>query len=337
MKHFQPFYSIKTSGNEIAKKLRDRLVEVSVTQRCGLVSDICHVKFDNLPSAQIKLPKETDTIEIAMGYKSGTEDTDTELVGLGKYTVGEFHVRGPIRALDIYGNKLNWHEGFKSPKAVTWESTDETPLFLSDLVRAIASNHGFDAAVAQEYNQVVLPHIEQSESDMQLLSRLAIQHDAFMKVIEEKLLFMPKGTGKTLSGKSTKAAVITSSQLVDWRFKQQHSQLIKSVKAKYYDFEQATQEVEEQGNGDPSYQLPYIFADKASAQAAAKGKLQQFKRTQQVMCISIWGNPNIKAGSVLKIEDESSPTNGSWFVDTVQHVINGSGFLSFVTCESLNN
>ena len=337
MKHFQPFYSVKTSGNEIAKKLRDRLVEVSVTQRCGLVSDTCHVKFDNLPSAQIKLPKETDTIEIAMGYKSGTEDADAKLIGLGKYVVGEFQVKGPIRSLDIYGNKLNWHEGFKSPKAFTWESSNENPLLLRDLVNAIADKNSLNAAVDESLGQTVLPHIEQSESDMQLLTRLANQYDAFMKVIEAKLLFIPKGTGKTLSGKSAKASIISPSQIVDWRFKQHNSQIIRTVEARYYDFELAEQNTFKQGSGEPSYQLPYIYSDEFNAEQAARGKLQQFKRTHQVLSLVVWGDANIKAGTVIKFEGDKPPVNGSWFVETVTHTINGLGFISHVTCESLNS
>ncbi|KID58288.1 tail protein D [Pseudoalteromonas luteoviolacea] len=332
----QPQYSVKANGNEVAEKLRDRIAEVSVTLRTGLLSDMCVVKFDNLEKAPITLPEPTDKLEIAMGYKQGTEDGKAPSVVLGEFEVGEYQVVGPVRALELVGNKVFWDQNLKAAKLKSWPSDPDNPLTLGSVISEIAQEYGLTPRIAPALDSITLPHIEQSESDMQLMSKLAEQHDAVMKIINDNLVFMKKGTGRSLSGQPLPQVSLEPKWIVDWKFNTLHYRLTKEVVAKYHDLDIAQLQTVSAGGGTPSLTLPYTYADEASAQHAAESKLAQLNRAHVSADMVVYGNPDIVAGAVVEVQGTQSALDKSWFVKEVRHVINGHGFLSYLQCETLS-
>ncbi|WP_081310637.1 phage late control D family protein [Pseudoalteromonas luteoviolacea] len=331
----QAHYSVKANGKEVAAQLRDRIAEVRVTLRTGLLSDTCYVKFDNLGNLPITAPKGAEDLEIGMGYKQGTGDNSAPIVEMGKYSVGEYQLIGPVRALELHGNKVIWDQELKTLKFKSWPSSDDAPLMLADVISEIAGQYGLSPCIADSYQQIQLPQIEQSESDMQLLSKLAEQFDAFMKIVNDKLIFMNKGTGRSLSGQALPEVALGPKWLTNWILNAQHYKSVGEVKAKFYDFDIAELKTVNAGSKSPSHVLPYVFANEAIAQAAADSKLNQLKRSHKSVQLHTFGKPDIVAGGVVEIEDVADEINGRWYVNEVEHVINGQGFYSYVSCEAL--
>ncbi|KAF7769989.1 hypothetical protein PCIT_a2922 [Pseudoalteromonas citrea] len=331
----QPQYSIKTNGKEIADILKERLVEIKVSLKTGLQSDTCYVRFDNLDSAPIQEPKATDTIEVALGYKSESSDKNGKLSPLGLFEVGEYSVTGPVRSLELFGNKVLWHTALKAPQQKSWPKDPKTPQKLGDLVSEIASNHGLDPKVGPEFTSVELPHIEQNESDMQLLSKLAEQYDAIFKVTYDKLIFMARGTGKSLSGKALPEIKLDVRQLLSWQFLQNAYREVGEVKAYFYDMNEAKRKQVKIGGGKPSTVLAYVYANEAYATQAAKAKQRRLNRAAKSIRAKIIGDPSISAGTVVKIVNTQTKVDGKWFVSEVDHCINSEGFTSFLLCEQL--
>ncbi|CAH9055147.1 hypothetical protein PSECIP111951_01182 [Pseudoalteromonas holothuriae] len=331
----QPQFSIKTNGKEVAKRLIDRVVNVTVRMKTGLMSDSCYVRFDNLEAAPIQQPKPTDLVEIAMGYKEGNEDKSATLTPLGKFEVGEFNLTGPVRSLELFGNKLLWHTALKAPKHRSWPEDPKQPKKLGELVSDIAGEYGLEAKVGDAFKNIELPHIEQSESDAQLLSMLAEQFDAIVKIAHDKLIFMARGTGRSLSGKELKEVEIKNSQILSWRYGKDAYRQVGDVTAFYYDLDKAARTPVKEGSGSPSIVLAYVYADEASAKRAAKAKHNRLKRASTRINLSIIGDANIVAGAVVKIVNTKSDADGKWFVDGVEHCINKQGFRSHLVCEQL--
>ncbi|PCK33101.1 phage late control D family protein [Pseudoalteromonas piscicida] len=333
----QPHYSIKANGNEVSKTLKNRLVEVSVTTRTGLASDTCYVRFDNLADAPIALPAPDDKLEIAMGYKEGTKDQSAPSTKLGLFEVGAYELTGPNRSLTLFGNKVLWDKDFKALKVRSWppEGKDE-PLKLDKLIKEIAGEYGLQAKIGEAFSGLEIPHIEQSESDMQLLSKLAVQFDAIMKIVDDKLIFMAKGTGKSLTGKALPSAALGKAQITAWRLNADHNKLIKAVNAYFYDKTLAQKTQVSVGGGSPQTTLSYVYYDEAQAKAAAKSMLQRLGRAHHELHLSVVGDPALVAGGVVTLEEVDENLNGDWFITEVKHIINHAGFKSHLICEALN-
>ncbi|CAM3537889.1 MULTISPECIES: phage late control D family protein [Pseudoalteromonas] len=332
----QPHYSIKANGNEVSKTLKNRLAELSVTTRTGLASDTCYVRFDNLADAPIALPAPTDQLEIAMGYKEGTKDQSAPSTKLGIFEVGAYELTGPNRSLTFYGNKVLWDQDFKALKIRSWpEQGKDEPLMLDKLIQDIAGEYGLQAKIGDAFQGREIPHIEQTESDMQLLSKLAVQFDAIMKIADDKLIFMAKGTGKSLTGKALPSVTVSKKQLVSWQLNANHNKLVKGVQAYFYDKALAQKTLVSVGGGSPNTTLSYVYPNETEAQTAATAMLQRLNRAHTSVQLCVVGDPNLLAGGVITIEEVDDNLNGDWFVCEVKHVINHAGFKSYLVCEAL--
>ncbi|WP_125781849.1 phage late control D family protein [Pseudoalteromonas rubra] len=333
----QPYFSIKANGNEVTKRLKDRIVEVSVTQRTGLLSDVCKVRFDNLEELPIQLPEPGNVLEIAMGYKDGTPDTHAALTPVGKFDVGAYELTGPARALTLYGNSIMWDADFKSPRFRSWPPQgDETPVTLGDLVAQIASEYGLQSGVSEVLSSITLPHLEQSESDMQLLTRLALRYDAVMKVAAGKLLFVAKGSGQSLSGQTVTSATLGNHQIIHWSKVSNHYHLVGTVQSYYHDAKQAQRMSVQAGSGTPVIKLPYLYSDAASAQAAASSQLTRLKRAHGAVQLTVPGNPEIVAGALISVDNSVDHLQGDWFITEVTHQLTSTGYTSLITAEQPN-
>ncbi|MCG7536476.1 contractile injection system protein, VgrG/Pvc8 family [Pseudoalteromonas sp. OOF1S-7] len=325
----QPYFSIRANGNEVTKSLKDRIVEVSVTQRTGLLSDVCMVRFDNLEELPIQLPKPGNVLEIALGYKDGTPDTHAALTPVGKFDVGAYELTGPARALALYGNSIMWDADFKSPRFRSWpQQGSETPVTLGDLVAQIAAEYGLQSGVSEALQSITLPHLEQSESDMQLLTRLAQRYDAVMKVAAGKLLFVTQGTGQSLSGQTVTSATLGKHQIIHWSRESIHYHLVGAVQSYYHDPELAQRVVVQAGRGAPVITLPYLYPDEASAQAAATSQLTRLKRTHGAVRLTVPGNPDIVAGALITVDKSVDHLEGTWFITEVTHQLSSTGYIS---------
>ncbi|QPB82520.1 phage tail protein [Pseudoalteromonas rubra] len=330
----QPYFSIKANGNEVTQSLKDRIVEVSVTQRTGLLSDVCVVRFDNLEELPIQLPEPGNILEIALGYKDGTPDNHVALTPVGKFDVGAYELSGPARALTLYGNSIMWDADFKSPRYRSWpEQGNDTPVTLGELVEQIASEYGLQSGVDDTLQSISLPHLEQSESDMQLLTRLALRYDAVMKVAADKLLFVAKGTGRSLSGQTVTSATLGKNHIIHWSRVSNHCHLVGAVQSCYHDPEQALRIAVQAGGGAPVITLPYLYPDEASAQAAAHSQLTRLQRAHGAVKLTVPGNPDIVAGALISVDKTVDHLEGEWFIKEVTHQLTSQGFMTQVTAE----
>ena len=333
--NLQPQFSIKANGKEVVDRLKDRVVEVRVFQKTGLQSDTCYLRFDNLEKLPIQNPKPVDIVEVAMGYKNGNTDKSAKLTPLGAFEVGEFSLTGPVRSLELFGNKSLWHTELNSPKQRSWPADPSTPQKLGDLVSEIASEHGLDAKVGATFSRIELPHIEQSESDIQLLSKLAEHYDAILKIAQDKLIFMARGTGKSLSGKALREVEIPVDKLLSWQYLQDACREVGEVKAYFYDMNEAMRKQVSAGTGTPSVVLPYVYANEAHATQAAKAKHHRLNRAAKSIKVKMVGDPEIGAGAVVNLSDTGTLVDGKWFVSEVEHCIDRAGFASYLVCEQL--
>ncbi|MFT4924631.1 MAG: phage protein D [Phenylobacterium sp.] len=334
--NYKPSFELQANNNDITRTLMERVGSVQIVQHCGFISDHCILELDDHHDSRIQLPSPGDTVRIKLGYKKGDSGDKSEMVEHGIFEVGEYSLSGPRDTMFIYGNKFQWSSAaLKAPKQRSWPSTVEEPKTLQDLLGAIAGEHGLEAKVSSELASIVMPAIEQSESDLQLITKLGLLYDATARIVETFLIFMPRGTGRSRSGGQIPSIAIDIEQMMRWDIVDSQLPAYESCKASYHDLTTALRMAVTAGTGDPCYELTYPLADEVTAQWAAKARLNDFKRTSRTLKADVIGDAKLMAGGSVEISDVREGIDGSWFITKVHHLIDSNGFTSTIECEQI--
>lgn len=328
--NIKPDFSITANSKDVTKALTERVASVEIIQHSGFISDNCILTLDDHRQSRMQTPKPGDKIRIALGYQ-GT----TKLVDHGEYEVAEYSFSGARDTLTIFANKLLWSDSLKSPVHHSWPSTEEEPLLLKSLVGDIAGKHGLEPRIDSTLGNIKLPGISQTESDLQLLTKLATHCDATVRVVERYLTFMPRGTGRSRSGAKLDEVPLERKQLIKWHMLASEFPAYKSCKAYYHDTINAKRLVAKAGSGKPCFELAYALADKETAQWAAQSRLNDFQRTGNTLTATAIGEPNLMAGGIATLSGVRAGIDGPWFLTKVHHLIDSCGFVSTIEGEKL--
>lgn len=327
----KPDFTLEANGTMVTDQLVDRVAKLEVIQHSGLISDYCILTLDDHRRQRIEPPKPGDSIRIAMGY----QDAET-LTHQGEFDVAEYSLSGSRDTLTVYGNKLLWSKDFKAPKQLTWESLPEAPLTLHDLLSTVASHQGLSARVADQYRSIVVPTLHQSESDAQLITRLASLYDATARVVENYLIFVPRGSGKSRSGQTLDTVDVDYHQLTQWQLLDSEQTFFRSCKASYHNVALGERKIVTAGSGAPCFELPLLYADEMTAAAASEARLNDFFRTERRLQASCVGSPQMMAGGLINITNVRDGIDGEWCLTHVHQVIDVHGFMTHFTAKQLS-
>ena len=210
----QPLFRIYAGSQEITAAIRDRLIELVVTDEAGIQSDELKLTLDDRrreDGAIAELPRIGTVLTVSLGY------AETRLVSLGRFIVDEVEIRSPPATLTVSAKAADMVGPFRSPKTRSWDATT-----LGQLVEAIAAEHRYQAKIDPELGAIAIPHLDQTaESDMALLTRLAAKHDAVAKPVAGFLVLARQGAAKTITGQTLTTLRLEPEQLAQWRY--QHS------------------------------------------------------------------------------------------------------------------
>ncbi len=182
----QPLFRIYAGSQEITAAIRDRLIELVVTDEAGIQSDELKLTLDDRrreDGAIAELPRIGTVLTVSLGY------AETRLVSLGRFIVDEVEIRSPPATLTVSAKAADMVGPFRSPKTRSWDATT-----LGQLVETIAGEHRYQAKTDPELGTIAIPHLDQTaESDMALLTRLAAKHDAVAKPVAGFLVLAKQG------------------------------------------------------------------------------------------------------------------------------------------------
>jgi len=273
----QPIFRIYANSQEITAAIRDRLIELVVTDEAGIQSDELKLTLDDRrreDGSIAELPRIGTVLTVSIGY------AETRLVSLGRFIVDELEIRSPPATLSVSAKAADMVGPFRSPKTRSWDETS-----LGKLVAAIAAEHRYQAKIDPELGAIAIPHLDQTaESDMALLTRLATKHDAVAKPVAGFLVLARQGAIKTITGQVMPTITLRSSDLAEWRYrhsarkpggsgstKDRDTQkppttATGGTKAYWWDFEKG--ERREVTTGQPPFEeIRYVHATEAEAKA----------------------------------------------------------------------
>ena len=338
----QPLFRIYANSVEITAAIRDRLIELVITDEAGIQSDELKLTLDDRrreDGAIAQLPRIGTVLTVSLGY------AETRLVSMGRFIVDEVEIRSPPATLSVSAKAADMVGPFRSPKTRSWDETT-----LGQLVEAIATEHRYEAKIDPELGGIAIPHLDQTEeSDMSLLTRLAAKHDAMAKPVAGFLVLAKQGAIKTITGQAMPTISLNASDLAEWRYRHSARKpggsgstsdrdtqkppttTTGGTKAYWWDFEKG--ERREVTTGSPPFEeIRYVHATEAEAKAAAATRKNTGERAQGELSFSLAGDPRLAAeGSLWLSLRAEIPTD--WRIKRVEHRLSNQGYTTHVECE----
>ncbi|MFH0289504.1 contractile injection system protein, VgrG/Pvc8 family [Vibrio owensii] len=302
-------YQVLANAKDITALIRDRLLQLSVHDAAGEGSDTVSIKLDNRDNA-VQFPATGATLDVHIGEPDA-------LIFKGTFEVDELTEPLDDDTLTIHGKASKLKGSFKAPKDATFDD-----ITLGDLVQQIAVAHSYEPAIAPELASIRFDHIDQrGESDMNLLTRLAREHGAVAKPVANRLVVVPKGQSKTVSGRSLPDIEISDPDNSSGQVTIQERGDYQSVTAYWFDEPNQNKVAETAGSGEPKFTIRKTHGSQEEAQAAADAKLKSLKRGKATLNITRPLTPEIVPEGKIKLTNHKESANGLWLVEEVDHVI----------------
>lgn len=269
-----PIFKLVVDGLDISSKVNNRLMQMRIENKRGFEVDTLDLSLSD-HDGLLEIPVKGAVIQAWIGW------LHSGMVYKGSYVVKEAEHGGAPDVLRIRATSADMKKSLKQKKERSFDN-----IALGDLIRKIALEHDLNDQVAADLASHKIVHVDQNESDANLLTRLADEHDAIATIKNGTLLFMQKGQGQTISGQELPTFLLKRSMGDEHRYSYSDGgEEVTAIRAFYYDDKMAKKL--EVIVGDESNQnikeLRHIHRDKQTATLAARAKLNHFKRTAETL------------------------------------------------------
>lgn len=327
---FLPMFRVEVDGENISKVLAPRLSSLTVTDGAGVQSDqVTIVLSDTGLFGRLQEPRQGAEIKVWMGYP-------LQLHYMGLFIADGFQIQGPPDQVTITGSASINGETTSGKTALTDQKKRSWPAGtqIGDLVATVAGEHGLQSSVSQSLATVALPHIDQiDESDMNLLSRIARNHDAIAKPGNGRLIMAKRGESLTASGKPMPELQISLGDVSSWTYNNNLRAKTGAVIASYQDLGKGEQQECKAGIGAPVQRLKRRFPNRAAAQKAADSEFARLQRAGRALSISMKGNPGAKAEARLIPRNFRSYVDQPWLITQAIHSLDSGGYRTSIAAE----
>lgn len=321
-----PIYRLEVDGNDISPLVVDRLISLTIKDNRGLVVDSVDIDLDD-SDGQLEIPPEGAIIQVWIGW------SNTGLVDKGKYKVESVTHRGAPDILSISAFSNDVSEGLKQKRERSFSNKTIQVIF-----ETVGAEYALKTIVHDTLANRVISYIAQNESDANLITRIADEHDAIATVKNGHLILLPRGASQTVSGLPLSTAQIFRSDGDGHNYTTgTGTDRITGVKAYYYDTGKSKKLYVVIGdNEDNLKEIRYVHRDKKTAELAAQAEYNRCKRASQKLSYTFaFGQPNLLpeqefvfTGLKPQIDDIV------WLGTNVTHNLTDSGFTTNVELEA---
>ncbi|UFZ21860.1 tail protein [Xanthomonas phage M29] len=329
----KPDYKVLANQKDITATIVDRLKSIRLTDETGDTADTLEITLaDHIPDQPIQIPPTGAELELFLGY-------DGSVKPMGLFVCDEIELGGwpgemVIRARAApYEASKGGKTDLQTQKSRSWKKGTT----IGAMVMKIAGEHGMQSSVSAGLASIKLPHTDQSsESDINLLSRLAKKYDAIAKPAGGKLLFLKRGDGKTSGGQDMPTFTVTPDITTQWRVTLASRDSAGTTVAYYRDVGAAKRKEIAVGEGEPVRRLRMAYKDQASALEAARAEQRKRARGESSITVSLPGDPDIMAESMMTMAGFRTGAAGEWLVSRVEHYVGPQGYRCSIEGEKPN-
>lgn len=310
-------YRITVNDKDISSKINNRLIQLTIEDHRGLDADSVTIELSD-HDGLINLPPKNAEIKIWIGWQS------TGLVYKGKFTVKEVEHSGSPDVVHIRATSADMKKSFKQKKERSFHKKN-----IEQIISQIAYEHELVPNIHIDLGSIVLAHIDQNESDANLITRIADEHDAIATVKNGKLLFMPKGQAETVKGNPLPQAEILRIDGDSHRYSMTDGgDDISGVVCYYYDDKQAKkQKITVGDTSQETKDIRHIYRDKDTAIHAAKAEFKRLKRKTATFSLTLaYGLPELIPEMPISFLGFKTEINDIiWLGTNISHQLNSSG------------
>ncbi|WP_252061166.1 contractile injection system protein, VgrG/Pvc8 family [Acinetobacter sp. AHP123] len=320
-----PIFKIEVDGNDISPLVVDRLISLSIKDNRGLVVDSVDIDLDD-SDGQLEIPPEGAIIQVWIGW------SNTGLVDKGKYKVESVTHRGAPDVLSISAFSNDVSEGLKQKRERSFSNKTIQVIF-----ETVGVEYALKTIVHDTLANRVISYIAQNESDANLITRIADEHDAIATVKNGHLILLPRGASQTASGLPLPTAQIFRSDGDGHNYTTgTGTDRITGVKAFYYDAGQSKKLYVVIGDNEENLkEIRYVHRDKKTAELACQAEFNRCKRSSQKLSYTFaFGQPELIPEQEFVFTDLKPQIDDIvWLGINVTHNLTDSGFTTSVELE----
>lgn len=318
-------------------------MSLTLTDNRGLEADQLDMVLSDF-DGQLALPTRNAVIELHLGW------SDIGLIYKGKYKVAEVEHSGSPDQITVRACSADMGAALNDKRETSFHKVT-----VGDIVRKIGANHKLPVRITTEIGKRSIAHLDQqNESDINLLTRLAKDHDAIATIKDGALLFIAAGRGQTASGVGLPVATITRADGDQHRFSISDREQARVVKAYYQDTRNAKKgEVTYSGqvegtkkksktiqtDSDSIKTLRHTYASKTNAERAVRSEWQKCQRGVATFSLTLAkGRPDLFPECPAVVQGfKPEIDNNDWLITKLTHSLNDSGLstqIEFETAQS---
>ncbi|MDE1465525.1 contractile injection system protein, VgrG/Pvc8 family [Spartinivicinus poritis] len=302
-------FKILANQKNITQLIADRLIKLTIQDEAGTKSDAVTIDLDNRDQA-IHFPKTGAELEVWLQgiYK-------------GLYVVDELEESLDDDNLTIHGKAANMKGSIKATHDASYDN-----ITLQELANQVANKHGYQLAINPELASIQFEHIDQrGESDLNLLTRLANQHNAIAKAMANKLYIVPKGESRNIRNQKLPTITINDPHNSSGRVVINERNDYQAVQAYWFSEKKQQKIAVLAGQDEPKYTLRETYKTASDAKSAASSRLNRLKRGKKSLSLTRPLSPEIAPEQRITLVNHKTSANGDWVVKTVEHSL-GGGF-----------
>lgn len=270
----EAIFQIIANGADVTEIIQDRVLEIRSVDKPGLDADECTITLDDR-DGRIAFPPKGATLKVSVGWEG------QGLSMLGEYAVDDVGVRGPPASVVIRGKPANMRATSKTQRYGSWSNAK-----LADIVGDVARRNKWSAACDVD---VVVPRIDQfGESDLHFITRVARQYGATATVKTGKLIVLPRGGGRSASGKPLPVVTLTPDALIDYDINFPDRASFAAVRTKVHDrktgkkIDLTIPNPDAPPGASAVHTERHVFASPEAAKAGATSRLKTLNRHTSV-------------------------------------------------------
>jgi len=317
-----PAWRITADDVDVTAAVAAMLVSLRITDKPGLDSDELELTVAD-PTGTMALPRRGVLLRAALGCQDRGRHGGA-LVDRGTYRVDEVRHRGPPDVVTVKARAADLTGSLRSHRDASYHDTT-----LGAVLQAVAARNGLTPAIDSALASLPIPHLDQAtESDTHMITRLAQQVDAIGSIKDGRLVFVPRGSGRTAAGATLSTVTITRPETVTHEYGEQDQEgQTTGVRAVWRDHDAAEDRAELAGAPGTVTTLRRVYPSQGEAAAAARAAVTDIARGKRDLRLTLaLGRPEIIAGQPLAVTGFRPEIDGvSWVIETVTHTIDGGG------------
>lgn len=318
-----PEFRLVVDGRDISATVEPRLIELTLTEGREDNVDTLELRLSD-HDGRLALPQSNAVIALALGWAGAP------LVDKGTFKVDEVEHTGTPDAVCIRARSADLTDDSRRRTEKSWHDTTVGTI-VADIAKRLKLAPRVDATLGSKRVQ----HIDQTESDMAFISRLAKRYDAVATVKKGRLLFLPINRTTTSDGKPLQPAHITRAAGDQHRYHMAERDSYTGVRAYWVDPRAAKRKSVLAGTKSREKRLRDTFATEADAMAAAKAELQRLERGKATFELTLaLGRPDITPQAPVTVAGFKQQIDGTdWLVKTATHTLGDGGFTTKLEME----